>query len=85
MNALTLTAKSQCTLNKQLLSHIGAKPGDTVLVKKMPDGLLNIQAKATPATSSIMALRGSIASDTLYSDEHIKAAIQQAYVQAALS
>ena len=42
MNALTITAKGQITLKKDLLQHLGLHPGDRVAVEKLPDGRIEI-------------------------------------------
>ena len=38
MNTLTVTAKGQITLRKELLKHLGVQPGDKIVVDKLPDG-----------------------------------------------
>lgn len=44
MNKLTITAKGQMTLRKDLLKHMGVGPGDKVAVDKLPDGRIEIKA-----------------------------------------
>lgn len=39
---LTITAKGQVTLRKDILEHLGAGPGDKVTVDKMPDGSIAV-------------------------------------------
>lgn len=46
MTSLTITAKGQVTLKKEVLRHLGVKPGDTVDVDLLPGG--RIQVAATP-------------------------------------
>ncbi len=77
MNTMTLTAKGQFTFNKQLLEHIGVKAGDKVLVKKLPDGSLKIQAQHSAVP--ISALLGCIETDLHFTTEEIDAAIQEGY------
>jgi bifunctional DNA-binding transcriptional regulator/antitoxin component of YhaV-PrlF toxin-antitoxin module len=48
MSTLTVTAKGQITLRKDLLQHIGVQPGDKVAVDKLPDGRIAMKA-ARPA------------------------------------
>lgn len=38
MNVITITSKGQITLRKELLRHLGIKPGDKVRLDKLPDG-----------------------------------------------
>lgn len=44
MSKLTVTAKGQVTLRKELLQHLGVRPGDTVAVDKLPNGAIEIRA-----------------------------------------
>jgi AbrB family looped-hinge helix DNA binding protein len=44
MNALTVTAKGQITLRKDILRHLGIKPGDKVVVHELPNGRLELAA-----------------------------------------
>jgi bifunctional DNA-binding transcriptional regulator/antitoxin component of YhaV-PrlF toxin-antitoxin module len=44
MNTLTVTAKGQVTLRKDLLKHLGVHPGEKIAVDKLPDGRLEIKA-----------------------------------------
>lgn len=46
MTTLTVTAKGQVTLKKDLLQHLGVKPGQKIEVSTLPDGRLTIQAAA---------------------------------------
>jgi AbrB family looped-hinge helix DNA binding protein len=47
MTTLTVTAKGQVTLRKELLSHLGVEPGDRIEVAKLPDGRLQLKAVRT--------------------------------------
>ena len=38
MTALTLTSKGQVTIRKEVLRHLGVKPGDKILVDMVPGG-----------------------------------------------
>jgi AbrB family looped-hinge helix DNA binding protein len=44
MSTLTVTAKGQITLRKDLLKHLGAQPGKKIIVDKLPDGRIEIKA-----------------------------------------
>jgi AbrB family looped-hinge helix DNA binding protein len=48
MSTLTVTAKGQVTLRKDLLAHLGVQPGEQVTVDKLPDGRIEVRA-ARPA------------------------------------
>lgn len=48
MATLTVTAKGQVTLRKDLLQHLGVHPGDKLTVDKLPDGRVAVKA-ARPA------------------------------------
>ena len=41
---LTITAKGQVTLRKDLLEHLGVHPGGKVTVDKLPDGRIEVKA-----------------------------------------
>lgn len=44
MTTLTVTAKGQVTLKKELLQHLGVKPGQKVEVDVAPGGRLTVKA-----------------------------------------
>ncbi len=44
MATLTVTAKGQVTLRKDVLQHLGIGPGDRIFVDKLPDGRIAVQA-----------------------------------------
>lgn len=46
MTELTVTAKGQITLRKELLAHLGLKPGDKVKVEPQSDGSVSIRPRA---------------------------------------
>lgn len=48
MSTLTVTAKGQVTLRKDLLKHLGVHPGEKITVHKLPDGRIEVRA-ARPA------------------------------------
>jgi len=59
MTALTVTAKGQITLKRELLQHLNVAPGQKVEVDKLPDGRLMVGAPAKKG--SIAAFSGSLA------------------------
>ena len=44
MSTLTVTAKGQVTLRKDLLKHLGVQPGEKIAVDKLPDGRIEVKA-----------------------------------------
>jgi len=44
MSTLTVTAKGQVTLRKDLLKHLGVRPGEKIVVDKLPDGRIEVRA-----------------------------------------
>lgn len=45
MPSLTVTAKGQITLRRELLQHLGIAPGQQLEVAKLANGTLSLQAK----------------------------------------
>ncbi len=45
MSTLTVTAKGQITLRKDLLKHLGVQPGERITVDKLPDGRIVVRAE----------------------------------------
>jgi AbrB family looped-hinge helix DNA binding protein len=43
-STLTVTAKGQVTLRKDVLRHLGIQPGDKITVEKLPDGRVEMRA-----------------------------------------
>jgi AbrB family looped-hinge helix DNA binding protein len=50
---LTVTAKGQVTLRKEVLKHLGVGPGDRLEIELLPAGRLQAHAKAGRPVSSI--------------------------------
>lgn len=50
MAILTVTDRGQITLRKELLNHLGLKPGEKIDVDKMPDGRLTLSANRRTGT-----------------------------------
>ncbi|MBR0851898.1 AbrB/MazE/SpoVT family DNA-binding domain-containing protein [Bradyrhizobium diazoefficiens] len=44
MGTLTVTAKGQVTLRKDLLEHLGVHPGDKIAIEKLPGGRVEVKA-----------------------------------------
>jgi len=44
MSTLTVTAKGQVTLRKDVLEHLGVHPGEKITVNKLPDGRIEVIA-----------------------------------------
>jgi len=62
MASLTVTAKGQVTLKRDLLQHLGVEPGERIDVEKLPNGELRI--RATHPTGSIDSFLGLLAGKT---------------------
>jgi bifunctional DNA-binding transcriptional regulator/antitoxin component of YhaV-PrlF toxin-antitoxin module len=56
MSTLTVAAKGQITLRKDVLEHLGVQPGWKITVKKLPDG--KIEVKAARPTGKISDVFG---------------------------
>lgn len=56
MSTLSVTVKGQVTLRKDLLKHLGVKPGDKIDVDMLPGG--RIEVRAARRTGSISDLSG---------------------------
>lgn len=62
MSSLTVTTKGQVTLKRDLLQHLGVKPGEQVDLEKLPGGELRVRA-ARPV-GSIDGFLGLLADKT---------------------
>ena len=58
MSTLTVTAKGQVTLRKDVLEHLGVHPGEKIIVEKLPDG--RIEVRAARSVGKISDLFGSL-------------------------
>ena len=56
MSTLTVSAKGQITLRKDLLTHLGVHPGEKITVHELPDG--RIEMKAARPTGKISDVFG---------------------------
>ncbi len=52
MTTLTVTAKGQITLRKELLQHLGVEPGQKIMIDKLPDGGIAVRAERKTGTIS---------------------------------
>lgn len=62
MATLTVTAKGQVTLRKDLLRHLGVEPGQKIEISELPGG--RIEVKAARLTGSIGGFIGLLAGKT---------------------
>jgi len=44
MSTLSVTPKGQITLRKDILRHLGVRPGENITVAKLPEGRLEVRA-----------------------------------------
>jgi len=58
---LTVTAKGQVTLRKDVLRHLGVQPGEKIVVDKLPNGQLKV--RAARQTGHISKFFGSLQKD----------------------
>lgn len=50
MTTLTVTAKGQVTLRKELLQYLGVEPGQKIEVNQLPGGRIEIRAARSKGT-----------------------------------
>lgn len=56
MPTLTVTSKGQITLRKELLEHLGIRPGQQIDVTKLPDGRIEVRAAAAGDISTVFGM-----------------------------
>jgi AbrB family looped-hinge helix DNA binding protein len=56
MPTLTVTAKGQVTLRKDILEHLGVGPGEQISVAKLPDGGVVVRAAPSGKISDTFGL-----------------------------
>jgi AbrB family looped-hinge helix DNA binding protein len=79
MSTLTVTARGQVTFRKEVLQHLGIKPGEKIELELMPDG--RAELKAAQPKGSFRELRGVLKGKTngaRLSIEEINEAIAEA-------
>jgi hypothetical protein len=54
MTALTVTAKGQITLRRELLRYLGIAPGQQVKVDRLANGVLALHAQPTQGLSAFV-------------------------------
>jgi bifunctional DNA-binding transcriptional regulator/antitoxin component of YhaV-PrlF toxin-antitoxin module len=79
MTTLTVTARGQVTFKKEVLQHLGIKPGEKIELDLLPDGRGIL--KAARRTGSITGFVGLLAGRTnkVASIEEINAAAEQGW------
>lgn len=71
---LTVTAKGQVTLRKEVLEHLGVRPGDRVDVDLLPNGRMQVRAKQGRSVTTIFGLLARRATPTRSVEELNEAA-----------
>ncbi len=56
MTTLTITAKGQVTLRKDVLEHLGVSAGDRVSVEKLSDGRIEVRAVPSGKISDVFGM-----------------------------
>lgn len=56
MSSLTVTAKGQVTLRKDILEHLGVNPGEQISVEKLPDGKIEVRAAPAGEIAAVFGL-----------------------------
>jgi AbrB family looped-hinge helix DNA binding protein len=56
MSTLTVTAKGQVTLRKDVLEHLGVGPGEQIDVNKLPDGRIEVRAAPAGEISTLFGM-----------------------------
>jgi AbrB family looped-hinge helix DNA binding protein len=83
MSRLTVTARGQVTLRKEVLQHLGIQPGENIELDLLPDGRAEIRA-ARPE-GSFQGLRSALkgkTNGTRLSTDEINEAISEAGAKA---
>jgi AbrB family looped-hinge helix DNA binding protein len=79
MTTLTVTGRGQITIRKDVLRHLGIKPGDKIELDLLPDGKATLRAARRKGT--IDDFINSFAGKThkYLTDEEIKEAIEKGW------
>lgn len=56
MTTLTITAKGQVTLRKDVLQHLGVEAGQKISVEKLPNGRIEVRAAPTGKISDVFGM-----------------------------
>jgi len=78
---ILLTGKGQFTLNKSLLAHLQVRPGEKIILKKLPNNGLRIEA--VNKQKDFMRLAGFVRSDVVLTDKELQEAICSSYAKDA--
>lgn len=62
MSTLTVTSRGQVTFRKEVLQHLGIKPGEKIELELLPDG--RAEVKAARPTETIDGFLGLLAGKT---------------------
>jgi AbrB family looped-hinge helix DNA binding protein len=62
MTTLTVTARGQVTLRKDVLQHLGIRPGERIELEKLPNG--RVALRAARPTGAIDGFLGLLAGKT---------------------
>ncbi len=66
---LTVTAKGQITLRKEVLRHLGVQPGDKLNVDLLKDGRMQIRPKRGTSAETIFGMLAKRGMSSLSIDE----------------
>ena len=53
---LTVTAKGQITLRKEVLAHLGVRPGDKLDVDLLADGRMQLRSKRETSAAAVFGM-----------------------------
>lgn len=80
MSTLTVTAKGQVTLRKDVLQHLGAAPGHKIRVTKLPGGRIEVQSvKPKRGISELFGCLAGKTNGAVATIEEINAAIDDGW------
>jgi len=75
MITLTVTARGQVTFRKDVLRHLGIRPGEKIELNKLPNGRVTLKAaRATGAIDGFLGLLAGKTKETATIDEINEAA-----------
>jgi len=77
-NSLKVTTKGQVTFRKDVLEHLGVRPGGKVDVDKLPNGEVRLKAAPSGKISDIFGMLKRPGQPTLTTEE-IKRATEEAW------
>jgi antitoxin PrlF len=79
MITLTVTERGQVTIRKEVLKHLGIKPGDKIELDLLPDGKAVLKAAQRKGTIDDFINLFAGQSYPYISDEDLKKAIERAW------